>query len=223
MNSLSVAQMREADNRAIKGLGIPSEVLMDRAGRSVFQHIDSNDVVIVCGKGNNGGDGFVIARYCFLAGYSTTVFVLVTDDQLSKDARTFKKVYTRLGGKTRVITSESEWLLAIHEIPSSAVMVDALLGTGIQGELTGLTRSIIEHWPTRTTIAVDIPSGLNADTGEVAGVAIKATTTISFQWSKIGLEQPQAKEYIGNLIVTDIGIPKCCADDDAWNQLQLDT
>lgn len=219
LKSLTVAQMREADRRAIHDLGIPSAVLMDRAGFEVYQHLHTTCVHIVCGKGNNGGDGFVAARYCLMAGYDTHVWVLAQDDELSEDARLFKKVYTQLGGSCGSLRSVDDWLLACNTIPEQATLVDAILGTGTRGDLTGIVRDVIEHWPERPTLSVDIPSGMNADTGHVCGRAIQADETVTFQWSKVGFDFPNAQSYVGNVQVVDIGIPSICADDVAWKQL----
>lgn len=222
MRTLTVAQMREADRRAIEGLGIPSEVLMDRAGHAVFQRIPQGPVVIVCGKGNNGGDGFVIARYCLLAGYETVLVMLFEEKFLSDDARTFKRVYTRLGGICIEASTDENITEIFSEQPSNAVWVDAMLGTGTRGEVTGIIRTAIEGWPRARTIAVDIPSGVNADTGEVCGAAVVASETVTLQYAKVGFQAEAAKPYIGSLHVVDIGIPEVCADDDAWNKLELD-
>ena len=222
MKALSVAQMREADHRAIQGLGIPSEVLMDKAGYAAFQHIPSGPVCIVCGKGNNGGDGFVIARYCFLAGYDTKVIVLAEDQELSPDARTFKRVFEKLGGVCKQVTDESQWLFAVQSLSENVTMVDAVLGTGTQGDIQGLLKTIINTWPNAFTISVDIPSGLNADSGIICGVAIKAQKTITFQWPKTGFLKETAHPFLGEVIVEGIGIPSICANDTAWKALHLD-
>lgn len=222
MRSLTVGEMREADRRAIEVLGIPSTVLMDRAGQAVFEHISGGPVVVVCGKGNNGGDGFVVARYCLLAGYETSVIVLAGDGALSKDARIFKKVYTRLGGRRVEVSSESEVIGAFEQEPPFAVWIDAILGTGTRSEVRGIVRSAIECWPKVHTIAVDIPSGLDADTGQVCGAAIVADETITIQFLKTGFDVEEAKGYLGVVHVVDIGIPEVCADDAAWKRLKLE-
>ena len=219
---LSVAAMREADRRAIEVLGIPGEVLMDRAGQRVFDEISSGPVVIVCGKGNNGGDGFVVARLARLAGYDTRVIALAADDSLSKDALIFKKVYTRLGGETLVCDSDEALITALKSVPENATLVDAILGTGTRGDVTGLARTAIDHWPKGHTIAVDIPSGLNGDTGEVCGNAIRAHVTVTMQFGKAGFTNPDAAPYIGKLRIADIGIPSVCGDDAGWANLGLE-
>lgn len=222
MRTLTVAEMREADRRAIEGLGIPSEALMDRAGHAVFQRIPQGPVVVVCGKGNNGGDGFVIARYCFLAGYETTLVMLFEEKFLSDDARTFKQVYTRLGGICIEATTDEKITEIFGAQQPNGLWVDAMLGTGTRGEVSSIIRTAIEAWPNEKTIAVDIPSGLNADTGEVCGAAIVASETVTLQYAKVGFQAESAKPYIGSLHVVDIGIPDVCSDDDAWNKLEFD-
>lgn len=223
MKSLTVEQMREADRRAIEVLGIPGAVLMDRAGYAVFERISADSVVVVCGKGNNGGDGFVVARYCLLAGYDTSVIVLAEDGELSNDALLFKRVYTRLGGRCVEALEETGLIDAFGRQREEAVWVDAMLGTGTRGEVSGIVRTAIDCWPDVNTIAVDIPSGLNANTGEVCGAAIVASETVTLQFSKVGFDQEQAKAYIGSVHVADIGIPAVCADDDGWERLNAES
>jgi NAD(P)H-hydrate epimerase len=212
--------MREADRRCIDELGIPGAVLMANAGAAVFAQIDSGPIGIVCGKGNNGGDGFVVARLALLAGYETHVVLVADPASIVGDAKIFLDAYTRLGGDLRVAQSESEAREAIGGMSARHVLVDALLGTGIRGEVRGDARAAIEAWPDVRTIAVDLPSGLNADTGEPCGCAIRAEVTVTFQFTKVGLLAPAAESYVGRLVVSDIGIPTICADDVAWRQLR---
>jgi hydroxyethylthiazole kinase-like uncharacterized protein yjeF len=219
---LTIAAMREADRRAIEVLGIPSVVLMDRAGHAVFQLLPAGPVVVVCGKGNNGGDGFVVARYSLLAGIDTVVIVLAEDGDLSEDSLIFKNAYCCLGGRCVVTTVEDDLKRALTAQDLNATWVDALLGTGTLGTVSGLSRVAIEHWPDVRTISIDIPSGLNGDTGEVCGVAVAATETIAIQFAKVGFESESALPYLGRVRVVDIGIPEVCADDEAWNRLNLE-
>ena len=148
--------------------------------------------------------------------------VYESGSDLSEDAHTFKKVYTQLGGECRTITQPSEWICALNEIPRDATLVDAILGTGTRGEISGLPRTVMEHWPDRYTVAVDIPSGMNADTGEICGCVIQANVTVTFQWSKVGFEYEHAHPYLGKVHVVDIGIPTVCADDTAWKMLGVE-
>ncbi len=220
MKALSVAQIREADRRCIEELGIPGSVLMNAAGQAVFREVREGPVGIVCGKGNNGGDGFVVARLAHVAGLETVAVLLADPADITGDAAIFLNAYTRLGGKLVVATSAQDVEAAMEGLNGCVTLVDAILGTGVRGEVTGLPRAAIETLgPGAYTIAVDVPSGLNADTGEVCGRCVRADVTVTFQFMKRGFENPAAKPYLGRVVVADIGIPPVCADDEAWRRL----
>jgi hydroxyethylthiazole kinase-like uncharacterized protein yjeF len=217
---LTPAAMREADRRCIEDLGIPGAVLMNNAGTAVFGHVKQSPVGIVCGKGNNGGDGYVVARLALLAGMKTTVVLLASPDDVSGDAKTFLDAYTRLGGDVLVAGSEADATREVAALADCQTVVDAILGTGIKGEVRGRARAAIDAWPNCHTVAVDIPSGLDGETGEPCGCAIRANVTVTLQYAKTGLVQSAAKAYVGELVVADIGIPSMCADDNAWAALK---
>ena len=220
MKTLTAAQMREADRRCIEDLGIPGAVLMNNAGSAVFREIDRGPVGIVCGKGNNGGDGYVVARLALLAGMDTRVVLLTEPSEITGDAKTFLDVCLKLGGPLRVALSPEDVTKAVSELGDCTVLVDAMLGTGTKGDVRDPFRTAIAAWPCVRTIAVDLPSGLNADTGEPCGCCIRAETTVTFQFAKAGFENPAAAPYLGRLVIADIGIPEVCADDAAWARLR---
>jgi NAD(P)H-hydrate epimerase len=210
---LTAAEMREADRRCIEDIGIPGAVLMDHAGKALFEAVYAGPLGVVCGKGNNGGDGYVAARYALLAGMDTRVVSLVPLETLSGDARLFCDVYRRLGGGIVAADTPESLSRALESLNDCATLIDALLGTGISGEVRGLFRHAIEHWPqSPRTIAADLPSGLNADTGEPCGCAIRAHTTVTMAFPKAGFRNPAAREFTGEVLIADIGIPRCCAD-----------
>lgn len=215
---LSTAAMREADRRCIEVLGIPGVVLMNNAGCAVYEQIRSGPVGIVCGKGNNGGDGYVVARLALLDGLDTRVVVLAEREAIVGDARVFLAVFENLGGTVTFAPTVSEAEVAVAALSDCAMLVDAVLGTGIRGEVRGVARAAIEAWPAVPTIAVDLPSGMNADTGEPCGVCIRARTTVAIQYPKVGFLAAVASPYLGDVIVADIGIPKVCADDREWGR-----
>ena len=219
MKYLSAAQMREADRRCIEELGMPGVVLMNSAGKTVFNRIAKGPVGVICGKGNNGGDGFVVARLALMAGYDTRLVLVSEPEIIRGDAAVFMALYKNLGGTINSVVEEGDVCNAVNSLSDCAVIVDALLGTGISGEVHGVMRTAIEAWPNVYTIAVDLPSGLNADTGEICGCCVKANETVTFQFAKKGFENPDAAEYIGELRVVDIGIPELCADDESWKFL----
>lgn len=209
---LTAAQMREVDRRCIEEVGIPGAVLMNNAGMAVYNELGPGSVGVVCGKGNNGGDGYVVARLALLAGRAVVVVLLAAPDDIVGDAKVFLDAYQHLGGKVQVVTDELHAREAVAGLASCAVLVDAVLGTGVRGEVRGVSRAAIEAWPAVETVAVDLPSGLNADTGEICGVCVTANTTVTFQFKKYGLVAPAAQKYAGRLIVADIGIPHCCGE-----------
>ncbi len=221
MQYLSVQEMREADRRCIEELGIPGVVLMNNAGSAVFRELSPGPITVICGKGNNGGDGFVVARLALVAGWQVKVILLAEPSSIRGDAEVFMKAYLRLGGIINPCLTEEEIRNSIREIPEKETCVDAILGTGTKGEVTGLIRIAIEEMSRlQNIVAVDLPSGMNADTGEICGVCVRARKTVTFQYPKIGFKNSSAKEYLGELIVADIGIPAVCADDKAWMDLK---
>lgn len=221
MKVLTTDQMREADRRCIEELGIPGAVLMNNAGMAVFRELPSGPVGIVCGKGNNGGDGFVVARLCILAGFDTRVILVGEAAEVKGDARTFLNACRRLGSVVEAVVEPEFVTPTIETLCDRVCVVDALLGTGFRGEVRGAIRAAIEAWPAVPTVAVDIPSGLDADTGEAAGPCIRADATVTFQFAKRGFENPEAQPYLGRVVVADIGIPAVCADDEAWERLKM--
>ena len=222
ISSVTTAQMREADRRCIEDLGIPGAVLMNNAGAAVWRVVDElspgGSVGIVCGKGNNGGDGFVVARLALLAGRDICVALLADPETVSGDAALFMNAFLRCGGAIQVANTPDEAEDAMKTLAGYDVLVDAILGTGIRGEVQGNARKAIDSWPDKGTIAVDIPSGLDSDTGAVCGAAVHAHTTVTFQFAKQGLLKSEATPYVGRLVVADIGIPDFCADEAAWDR-----
>lgn len=217
MRYLSSAQMREADRRCIEELGIPGAVLMHHAGEAIFREVEAGPVGIVCGKGNNGGDGFVVAYLAWLAGYAPRVVLLAAPEEIKGDAATYMNVYRRLGGVLVSAVDAADASEQVKGLADCAVVLDAMLGTGAKGAVREPYRSAIQAWPKVRTIAVDVPSGLDADTGVAGEVCIRAEVTVTMQFAKKGFEDPDAAAYVGRLVVADIGIPEMCADDAAWS------
>lgn len=218
--AISAAAMREADRRCIEGLGVPGAVLMYNAGSAVYRACGAGPLAVVCGKGNNGGDGFVAAFLAKAAGREVTTVLLCAPNAVAGDARIYLDAYRRLGGALAVASTPEEAAEAMDRLPRQAVWVDAILGTGAAGAVRGTAAAALAAWPAGVrTVSVDIPSGLDADTGAVRGAAIRAETTVTFQFAKRGLLAPAAAPYVGRLIVADIGIPPACGDDAAWARL----
>jgi ADP-dependent NAD(P)H-hydrate dehydratase / NAD(P)H-hydrate epimerase len=205
---LDAPRMRAVDRWAIDERGIPSLDLMERAGEGVTQAVDTlardGRLVVVCGKGNNGGDGLVVARLLRLAAREVTVVGLAPSQELSPDARANLE---RLPGESPLEFEEPAGREAIER---ADVIVDALLGTGFSGLPHGGAAAAIEavNAAAGRVISVDVPSGVDASTGIVAGAAIEADLTVTLHAAKPGLWIHPGKAHAGETITIDIGVPR---------------
>ncbi len=223
MRVLTAAQMQEVDRQTIDEIGIPSRVLMENAGRAVVQELEEHfdkelalsRIVILCGRGNNGGDGFVIGRVLAQRGYDVAIFLIARNSQLRGDARANYDVLARLELPVIEIASDEDWDLHAAEIVSATIVVDAIFGTGLKEPLGGLPQKIVKalNESATTVVAVDIPSGLSGDTSQTIGDAVKAVLTVTLGAPKLPLVLPPAEGYCGELTVADIGIPHKLIDD----------
>ena len=201
MRVLNTQQMREADRRTIDEIGIPAIVLMENAGRqavaameAAFDDLATSHVGVLCGRGNNGGDGFVIARTLVQRGVETSVFLLGSVADVRGDARTNLEVLGRIGLTVVEITNSQELELHFSEISRCELLVDAILGTGFHGQLSGLLETVVAdvNGLGVPVVAIDLPTGLSADTAEVEGEAIEASMTVTLAAPKISLILPPA-------------------------------
>lgn len=213
--SLSCEQVRRVDQTAMDQYAIPGIVLMENAGRGAAEAIASiapaGRVTILCGKGNNGGDGYVVARHLQLISRSgsdqTVQIVSVAEiDQLSGDARINAEIAIQSDIPVQVVDQHSD---LVEVIAGSAVIVDGLLGTGAKPPLTGIYAGLVaaanRHDCMR--ISLDIPTGMNGDTGETSDPTFRADHTMTFVARKIGFDQPGATDYLGQCHVISIGVP----------------
>ncbi len=221
MKLVTAAEMRELDRRAIEEIGVPSLVLMENAGRTTYQILrrefpaPPGEVAVVAGRGNNGGDGCVVARYLAQAGAPVVVFLLGSRDQVSGDARVNLEILGRIGVEVVEVVTEADLNPALHRLAKAGLIVDALLGTGLNSPVRGLLAALIEkiNHLRAPVLAVDIPTGLSADTGEVLGAALKAEVTVTYGWPKLGQVLPPGRDYVGRLYRVDISIPPELAQD----------
>ncbi len=200
-------QMRAIDRWAIEHQGVPSLELMERAGEGVARVVEEvapeGPVSVVCGKGNNGGDGLVVARLLRDAGRVVTVLSTASSEEFSGDAAAN---LARLPGMPPQMLAGGMSVLT-----ESAVIVDALLGTGFEGEPRGTTAEAIKAIGLATSaavVSVDVPSGVDASTGAVAGAAVRASITVTFHAAKPGLWIHPGKAFAGEVRTIDIGIPR---------------
>jgi hydroxyethylthiazole kinase-like uncharacterized protein yjeF len=220
MKILTAAEMKEVDRLTAERYGIPSLALMENAGYSVaefirgrFPHLDRRRIVVLCGGGNNGGDGFVTARHLREMGAKPVVSLFAAPEELHGDAAANFERWRESSGELHVIRGAGEWETAKNGILSSAdILVDALLGTGIRGRVEGLLATVIaginQREPFQQVIAVDIPSGLPSDTGELPEVVVLANYTLSLTAPKVGMVLGNASRAVGQLAIREIGSPR---------------
>jgi hydroxyethylthiazole kinase-like uncharacterized protein yjeF len=217
MKVCSAQQMREMDRQAINEVGIPGIVLMENAAIACVSELEktvsdfkNKRIGVFCGKGNNGGDGFAIARHLINRGIHTTVF-LVCGEDFSGDALTNFQILQNM--KAEIVDISQNAMRRLY-LKGLDIAIDAIFGTGIHGELHGSTKQIIEELNELKCyrFCVDIPSGVNADTGEICAVAVKADLTVTFAAYKRGLILYPGANYAGKIKVVDISIPKQVMD-----------
>jgi NAD(P)H-hydrate epimerase len=211
---LSREEVRQIDRLAIQEFGVPGVVLMENAGRGTAALLRelgaSGPVVICCGKGNNGGDGLVVARHLDAWGVPVHVILTCHPSELSGDAAVNFAIVNRAsiswsGPDPELSTAETdEWLRRADWI------VDGLLGTGTTGTVRDPMKRAIERINAAPAkrLAIDLPSGLDCDTGEVLGAAVMAHHTATFVALKKGFLSPKAQPYVGHVYVLDIGVPR---------------
>lgn len=230
MRVLNTGQMREADRRTIEDIGLPSIVLMENAGRqtvaameAAFDALAASRVAVLCGRGNNGGDGFVVARTLVQRGVDALVFLLGSVAEVQGDSRTNLEVLGRIGVTVIEITNAQEWELHFTEVSECDVIVDAIIGTGFRGRLTGLIETVVADVNELgvPVVAIDLPTGLSADTAEPTGEAIEATMTVTLAAPKIPLVFPPGDTHAGDLVIADIGIPLPLIDELEGPYLEL--
>jgi NAD(P)H-hydrate epimerase len=209
----SRAALREMDRRAVEEFRIPILVLMENAGRAVAdaaRHMlkHGGSVLIVCGPGNNGGDGLVAARHLHNAGVAVEILLLADPVQFRDAAAMQLAIVHAMKLHVQTISTNHQelrnWLAESHP---NDLIVDAIFGTGLSRPVEGLARDVIEaiNKTRHAVLAVDIPSGLDCDTGLPLGIAVKAATTVSFCGTKMGFANAAA--YTGKVMVGDIGAP----------------
>jgi hydroxyethylthiazole kinase-like uncharacterized protein yjeF len=220
MKILSVAEMREVDRLTTARYGIPSATLMENAGASVAEFIAQRwpkfaqrRIVILCGKGNNGGDGFVVARHLLDLGAKPEVYLFAAPDQMQGEAAANCKRWQEVSAALQLVRNSSDVQNLKPALDAADIIVDALLGSGTRGAVEGLVAEVIQAVNKRrqsvrsAVVAVDIPSGLIADTGQAMGACINAAYTVTFTAPKMGMILGTASDAVGELIVRDIGSP----------------
>lgn len=234
MKILTAEQMREADRITTERYGIPSLQLMENAGRAVAEYLQRTypdlgayKIAILCGKGNNGGDGLVVARRLQEGGAAPQVILFADPSTVRGDAATNLKSWQGRG-ELRVVTREEEWRAARSVLAETDLVVDALLGTGVTGPARGLLARVIEDVNAATghggapasrgrrprVVSVDMPSGLSAGTEDHGGPVISADACVTLTAPKLGQLVSPRSDRVGKLVVCGIGTPRALLDDD---------
>jgi NAD(P)H-hydrate epimerase len=212
MIELTREQVRAFDKHAVEQLGIPAAVLMENAGRgaaTILQSLGIHGLVVLCcGKGNNGGDGLVMARHLANAGIDVLTLLFARPEELSPDAAIQWNIVRKIGMATQLWPQPLDEMNLAATLARADWVVDALLGTGLIGPVRppfDRVIALINANPAKA-LAVDIPTGLDADTGEPVGPTIRADHTVTFVAAKVGFRSPTAAPFIGRVHVADIGI-----------------
>lgn len=222
MRSVSTDEMKRLDRRAAEKFGISTLILMENAGRGIADLAEKivknrrGRILIVCGKGNNGGDGFVAARHLFNRGHSINVVLLAKPNELSGDAEVNYSIVKKMGIQTLSLRgpegrSNPGLLRSLHLFAKTAdLIIDAIFGIGLSRDVTGLMQTCIGilNQSKKKILSIDIPSGIHSDTGKVMNAAIKATVTGTLHAPKIGLLRKPGCQHAGRVEVLDISIPR---------------
>ncbi|MEM7308801.1 MAG: NAD(P)H-hydrate epimerase [Planctomycetota bacterium] len=222
--TLTREAVRELDRRAIEEVGVPSVVLMESAGRACADEAERmlfgrpGETLVLCGPGNNGGDGLVIARTLMNRGHAARVVFVGPHEKLETGTDDFRinlELWRRQGGAVDVVVAPGEVAALADELADAPLVVDALFGTGLARELGPPWDRVVAATSAEggAVLAVDIPSGLDANTGEVLGVAVRADTTVTFVAAKPGLLTGDGPDHAGRVVVAEIGIPRFLVDE----------
>lgn len=210
MLAISCEEMKAMDSYAINNIGIPSILLMENAALRVLENInleEKKSFTILCGTGNNGGDGLALARHLILRKKEVDLFIIGKLDKGTEDFNINLNILKKLDVGFIHITGRDELNLLEESVKNRDLTIDSIFGIGLTRRVEGLFYESIEimNKYSREILSVDIPSGLDGDTGEVWGISVKADKTVTFHLIKKGLLENG--EYTGKLIVEDIGIP----------------
>ncbi len=214
---MSRDEVRAVDSWAINTVGVPGVVLMENAGRSCAELIKEKlsgaaepKICIFCGTGNNGGDGYVIARHLLNSGFRVAVVICGEKSKIKGDARINLDILERLGQSIEQLDlNDADIAGRVKTLAAGAdMLVDGIFGTGLSGQLSNEYKQLIEaiNAQNRPILAVDIPSGLDCDTGRPLGAAIRAVYTVTFVAVKRGFTSADAAQYTGEIFVTSIGV-----------------
>jgi len=218
---LSRKQIRQVDELAVSRYHMPSLLLMENAGRGAAEIMaerfsKDRPLIAFCGPGNNGGDGFVIARHLHNAGWQVSAFLCGPEGKLSDDAATNFRILRAMDATVEVAADRAAQVAAAGAVSSDTIVLDALLGTGFHGDVRSPVAALIDdlnRTKKHALVAVDVPSGLDCETGKPANAAIRASLTVTFVAIKKGFKQDSARPFTGEVTVAGIGAPRELIDE----------
>lgn len=217
MKIASNKMIRELEKRAMEELKIPSLLLMENAALKCIKNIDNEDsyFVIICGKGSNGGDGLAIGRQLAVMGKDVDIYYISPDESGTEDTEVYLEICRKMRINTVFVHEEADLWDLREAVNDADCVIDAIFGTGLSRKIQGIHQEVIEiiNEMSRKTISVDLPSGINSDTGEVMGVAVQAKKTVTFSCYKKAFLNYNSIDYFGDIIVENIGIPESLVRD----------
>ncbi|MFQ6079327.1 MAG: NAD(P)H-hydrate epimerase, partial [Thermodesulfobacteriota bacterium] len=223
MKVVTADQMKTLDQRTIHERGVPGIDLMENAGKGAtevilrrFPNLPRERIAVIAGKGNNGGDAFVIARHLINRGLGVNIFLLAENKAVKGDAKTNLDILTKDGIEVRELATFREFEAIRDDLLSHDLFIEGILGTGLASEVKGYYREVISalNATEKPIVAIDIPSGLDATSGKPLGTSIQAAFTPTFGLPKVGQLIHPGVEFVGELEVIDIGIPGDLIEDE---------
>lgn len=224
MRLITGTEMKKLDNWAVQEYGVPSLLLMENAGGAIvrkaeqlLENPNGRQIIILAGKGNNGGDALVAARRLHELGAEVRLFLLFSPEDFSNDTLENWQLVEKKGLKWHILSDENSFYLLRLRLNQCDLVVDGIFGTGFRGKPENNVGRVIQavNESNAIVLAIDIPSGLEADTGKIEGACIKADYTVTFAWAKRGLVLFPGKEYVGQLEIANISLPQ-----EAINELE---
>ena len=208
---LKSKDVKKIDKYGIENLGIPECLLMENAGIGIVKNIDkkSNSIVVVCGSGNNGGDGLVLGRHLISKEKEVSIYIIGNEDKLNNSVELNYNILKNLKADINFLEDKKDLEKFSDKLKDVDLIVDCIFGIGLSREIEGIYKNIIEliNKSGKKVLAVDTPSGFNHSTGEIYDTCIKANKTVTFIGEKFGFQNKKAKEYTGEVVVEQISLP----------------
>lgn len=208
---LTSKDVKDIDNYSIKELGIPEIVLMENAALKIVKSINENDknIAIICGIGNNGGDGLAVGRHLLCSDKQVNFFIAGSKNKMSTACKTHYNILIKLNANIKFIENDEDLIKLKDTLKTYDLIIDSIFGIGLSREVKGIYRDVIEIMNNTSAyvLSIDVPSGLDANTGEIFGISVNASKTVTFIGEKKGFNSVNAKKHLGKVIVEQISVP----------------